>query len=713
MKDNMEKSESSCREELSTIENLRIHQEELKAQNAAMQESQEKLESVLSEYQDLYNFSPVGLLNLDENGVIQNVNSTFANLINREVERLIQKPMSALIDSKSHTPFFNSLKKAFRGESSTVQVNLKTSELTDLICKMNLRVPAKSNSRSCLVSVTDITEGIRRQEIQTTFAELGEMLISAGDIDSVAKEILIRAKSLTGSSYGYVGTVDPHTGYLICHTMTRDVWEDCQIPDKSIVFKERCGLFGWVLENKKEILTNSPLTDQRSTGTPEGHIDIKAFLSAPALYQGELLGQIALANPIKPYEEEDLINIRRLANIFAVAVLRSRYEEEILKAKKDAEKANLAKSEFLANMSHEIRTPLGGVLGILQVLEAEVEDPLHNRYTKLALESGWRLNELLTEILNLSKIEAGKINIACEPFSIRELLESVVELFKPSATKKGIQLRMLLDTKVPENLTGDPKRVRQILNNITGNAVKFTEHGQIEIKVSLAEEINFDTARLLFSITDTGIGINEADLKRIFQPFTQLEKGHTRQYEGTGLGLHICYKLVKVMGGDIGALNTGKGTEFRLEIPFAIAEKATSKETGKVLFDKTPKKGRRILIVEDDDTNRFLLETLLRKMGYEYESAVDGQKGIEALSRGDFQCVLMDIRMPVMDGVKATAAIREGEAGEKNSNIPIVALTAYAMSGDREQFIDAGMNGYVSKPVSLKELQDQLNTLFA
>ncbi|WP_320006313.1 PAS domain S-box protein [Maridesulfovibrio sp.] len=385
---------------------------------------------------------------------------------------------------------------------------------------------------------------------------------------------------------------------------------------------------------------------------------------------------------------------------------RKQTELALVEAQKSAEKANKAKSLFLANMSHEIRTPINGLMGVLQLVEMSNIQGELKPFLNTALQSTRRLNRVLTDILDLSKVEAGKFSINDEVFEPAICLNDIIQLFEPMAAAKGISLGLILDPKLPINLVGDNQRLQQVLSNLTGNAIKFTSHGGVVVEVSVLESFKENWCRLLFSITDTGIGIAPDMQDKLFNAFVQ---GHEEQqnFGGTGLGLVISRKITELMGGSM-ALESdeGKGSTFYVQLSFEIAALPEKRElSGQEDFSHA---GLRILLADDDGVSRQIASLLLEKMGCKVQAVENGEKVLSALENGQFDLALVDIQMPVMGGVEAAKEIRAGRCGDRNINIPIIALTACAMSGDRERFLKAGMSGYVEKPLEIKRLVTEL-----
>ncbi len=383
-------------------------------------------------------------------------------------------------------------------------------------------------------------------------------------------------------------------------------------------------------------------------------------------------------------------------------------------AKEAAEAANKTKNEFLANMSHEIRTPLNGILGMLQLLDTTRLDEEQRRYLLAAAQSSKRLTRLLSDILDFSRIEAGMLAVQRAQFAVEGLRRAALELFGLTAREKGVALTVDILPGVPRVLVGDEARLLQILFNLIGNALKFTRQGEVRVEVSLLPGCMPTDCRLLFSIEDTGIGITDELLANIFEPFTQAEGAYTRRFQGAGLGLAIVRRLIGLLGGSLCVDNSGPGTLMAVALPFGLPaagdgppqDQADSREEGLSLLSPGTQAGAplRVLLVEDEEISLLAAEQMLKKSGYAVSPARDGRQAMEALAREDFDLVIMDVQMPVLDGVETTRAIRSSQELGPRSRVPIIAMTAYAMAGDRERFMAAGMDGYTSKPVDMAEL---------
>jgi signal transduction histidine kinase/CheY-like chemotaxis protein/HPt (histidine-containing phosphotransfer) domain-containing protein len=393
---------------------------------------------------------------------------------------------------------------------------------------------------------------------------------------------------------------------------------------------------------------------------------------------------------------------------------------EMRRAKEEAERASRAKSEFVSRMSHELRTPLNAIIGFAELLEAEPLPPSQKNYVSLINSSGKHLMELINAVLDHAKIEAGGMTLEQISFDFAATIEAVRSIVLERASSKGLTFIADIAADLPRHLIGDPTRLRQILINLLVNAVKFTEQGSVELRVVI------DDDKLVFSIRDTGIGMDQAALGRLFQPFVQADDSITRKYGGTGLGLMISKDLVDAMGGRIEVESAvGVGTCFWIRLPLHAAPDGTIAAPGDTnaapaltsqLADLV---GGRLLLVDDNRVNQQLGAAMLERLQLEFDLADNGRHALERIAQTDYALVLMDMEMPEMDGVTATRQIRRDEAASCSSaedayppHLPIIAMTANALAEDRERCMAAGMDGYIAKPISLAALQNEINRLF-
>ena len=373
-----------------------------------------------------------------------------------------------------------------------------------------------------------------------------------------------------------------------------------------------------------------------------------------------------------------------------------------------AQAASRAKADFLAMMSHEIRTPMNGVLGVADLLRGMTRDPEQTKLLSILSASGKSLLTIINDILDFSKIEAARLELHSQPFDLRLLLDEVEHLLAGQARAKGLVLRVHVDPALPAALDGDRQRLSQVLMNLGTNAVKFTERGEVRIEARLLERVD-GRARVRFSIRDTGIGISKSVQPNLFSPFTQFAA--SRQHRtGTGLGLVISQRLINFMGGEISASSvSGVGSTFEFAIDLPVAEAADPTP----LVAESPVEPLSVLVAEDNAVNQTIITAMLQRLGHAVTVVPNGQAALDALARADFELVLMDCNMPVMDGLEATRALRRGDNGVRDPRVRVVALTANALAGDREKCLAAGMDEFLAKPVSMDALRETIERVRA
>ncbi len=379
-----------------------------------------------------------------------------------------------------------------------------------------------------------------------------------------------------------------------------------------------------------------------------------------------------------------------------------RMEKELKQAKDRAEEMSKTKGEFLANMSHEIRTPMNGVIGTLQLLADTKLGKAQSEYVNTAHKSAHSLLTILNDILDLSKIEAGKLNIENISLDIRDIVNDLITLHTMTAEEKCVQLSAQVDEQIPEFVVGDPTRIRQVLANLVSNALKFTDKGHVLVRLSMLTSGD-KQATVRFEVEDTGIGIRNDIKHELFKEFTQADGTTTRKYGGTGLGLAIVKQLVEMMHGQFGVDSIeGTGSTFWFTLPLDIGTERVAKKPKEAVMETRDRLRGRILLVEDNQINQLVAQKMLEKFGLDYVLAADGQEALDLLETEDVDAVLMDCQMPVLDGYEATRRLRKQS---KFTSLPVIAMTANVMEGDREKCIEAGMNDYIGKPISVTGLK--------
>ncbi len=487
-----------------------------------------------------------------------------------------------------------------------------------------------------------------------------------------------------------------------------DVWSGCVAPEHRVI---RLDL---------SAMPDSPL------GTLARHPGYDMGVVVPIMAGQTTLGVLCLfSEETRALAEDEIELLEMVGGLLGILLQNARYlkgvneelrrwvetEKALLVAKKEAEAASQAKSDFLANMSHEIRTPMNAVTGLAHLLLQTEMSPKQHNYVRNIESAGRNLLGIINDILDFSKIESGNLTLEAAPFNLEEVLANMSNLIGEEAARKGIELVFALEADVPVNLNGDALRLTQVLTNLGNNAVKFTETGEIVVGVEILHRectLKGDAVTLRFTIRDTGIGLTQTQIDKLFRSFSQADSSITRRYGGTGLGLAISRQLIALMEGDIGVHSTpGEGSVFYFTARFHChgsctdgrwrvpAPCAANAESG------TPPLLGHVLVAEDNYINQQVIRENLRKAGCRVTIAVNGEDAVAAIRENSYDAVLMDIKMPMLDGLAATRLVRSDPCFR---TLPIIALTAHAVTGDREKCLAAGMDDYIAKPIEPEQL---------
>ena len=676
----------------SLLHDLRIHQVELEMQNEELRTTQAVLQASRDRFSNLYNFSPVSFCTLDEKGIVVECNLTLCQLLNRERRQLMGYSLGRNLPPEdipifqdmlsNHAPIVEERlrMRVQDGESRTLHVLLKLQRITTPIEGSGVWFAAISD----ITSLHLLTEDLRIKSAAIENTREGVMITQLNGKICFVNEAF---EHITG--YRREQVMDQNPRLLQSGRQSADFYREMW---QTIEAKAH-----WMGEiwNRRENGEEYPVLMSISTIFDDAH--------NPAYYVG-VFSNIAGR---KQAEAELCQHRDHLEDLVA------KRTEELVLSKLAAEAASHAKSAVLANMSHELRTPMNGVLGMIDLARRRITDPKGLDYLGKAKLSADRLLGVLNDILDISKIEAERMVFESIPLQLSVVVDNLTSTLGHKATEKGLQLTTDLPVEVLRPpLKGDPLRLGQILFNLVGNAIKFTDQGGVTLRVRQVGEMP-EAVQMRFEVADTGIGIDTEAQTRLFHSFEQADNSMTRKYGGTGLGLAICKRLVQLMGGEIGVESTPRqGSTFWFVVPLkkqahdAVPPAPTfAKLTAEQRLQAKYDAGTRILVAEDEPVSQEIALGMLEDVGLAVDVAQDGREALALAKQNRYALILMDMQMPVMNGVEATQVIR---SDSQNQTTPILAMTANAFDEDRQVCIDAGMNDHITKPVDPGKLYETL-----
>ncbi len=650
------------------IHELQVHQVELEMQNLELQKYQSALEHSRDRYQMLYDFAPVGYMTLNRNGSILSINLAGANLLGVQQSRVKMLTFLQFVAPEDRSLFSGFLETVFKDGSASASCEIRLMKDGRPTVYVQLQALANGSGQECFAVLSDITSLRLEQQ---------------------------KSQIVADNTYGWEFWLGPAGEFLYCSPSCKSITGY----DAEDFLKDE-GLYDRIIcpeDHPVFQLHRTCFVDNHQ----ENEVDFRIVRP-----DGEVRWLAHACRPIFD-KEGNFLGTRGSNRDVTDRVL---YQQELQQATHLAEAANRAKSEFLANMSHEIRTPMNGILGMSQLLRMGDLGDEQLEYLALLEQSAKSLLSLINDILDLSRIESGRMSLDNELFNLKETIESVVASQQYALKVKGLQCLVSVPDNLPNFLRGDDLRFRQILLNLLANAIKFTASGEISISAAIEDESS-ETLRLRLTVKDSGIGMNQDTLDRIFTPFTQADLSTTKKYGGSGLGLSICKRLSELMGGRIWAESSeGAGSSFHLSMQFKKDASESGSYCNHLLstdiykWDGAP---LRILLAEDNIINRLSILKMLQAMGHEVTTASDGRAAVEEWSKKRFDLILMDIRMPFMDGIEATRVIRDCEVKMKR-HVWIIAVTAHALTGEKQHLLQSGFDGYVAKPFQMRELGEEM-----
>ena len=649
---------------------------------------------------------PEAIVIMDSNGMITSINKEFTSMFGYTSEEALGRSVDELITPDHLKTESDALEELVRENGRMIKNTLRHDKSGNLIqvslTATNLLI--NSETAASLGIYRNITQERKVQTIQEILYNISTAALNQIDIKDIYPTIVKELSKIWDTNNFFIALYEARTDTLSMPLFSDEQDKFENVPARKTITKWVIGLRKSVLLKLNDLKDLENSGDIALVGTP-----CKIWMGVPLKAEKEIIGVMALQDyhDENKFTLEDVNVLEFIANQIAIAIQRRTMIDNMIQASRKAEEAAQSKQQFMSTMSHEIRTPLNEVIGITNLLLQGNPREDQMDFIKTLRFSGNHLLTLVNDVLDYNKMESGKIVFEQTPFSLTDFMNDILRTYSFRSRSKNIEFEIIRDDNLPNEVIGDPIRLNQILSNLLSNALKFTKSGYIHVTLKEIERKS-NKANVEFVVRDTGMGIPKDKHDMIFESFTQASPDTTRHFGGTGLGLAICKKLVELQGGRIEVdSEPGKGSAFRFVLSFGISEQGIRPKAGEASETYFGLEGKRILVAEDNKINFFVANKFLSGWGVKVTHVENGQLAVEMLEKADFDLVLMDLHMPVMDGIEATRMIRES-SNPDISNIPVVALTAAIMSENHDKIADLSINDYVLKPFKPHDLFDKI-----